>query len=112
MDPGILSQMQQMTYSDLLLLIKMLSPYKENLSVMLSFFKSEDDFIKFLDLFAGTTLTIPSRSRLYFVILNIEVYNYYQAHINETDALLKTAKRFEMTSQRVQAIIDRVKSKL
>lgn len=111
MEVGLLSQMQALSYNDVLLLIKMLSPYKENLNIMLDFFKSEKDFVKFLDLFAGTTLTIPSRSRLYFVMLNIEVYNYYQSHKNDPNVLLTTAKRFDMTSQRVQAIVDRVSAK-
>ena len=111
MEVGILSQRQEMTYDDLLLMINMLSPYKETLNLFLDLFKSEDEFIKFLDLFAGRQISLPSRSRLYFVMFNIDVYRYYQSHKNDPDVLHKTAKHFDITTQRVNAILDRVQAK-
>lgn len=111
MDVGILSQMKDMTYDDILLMIKMLKPYKDSLTIMLDLFGSEDDLIKFLDLFAGQEFKVPSRSRIYFVILNIQVYNYYNAHLGNPNVLLDTATRFGMTTQRVKTIIERVSSK-
>lgn len=111
MEPGILSQRQEMTYDDILLMLNMLKPYKETLTVLLDLFKSEDDFIKFLDLFAGRQISIPSRSRLFFVMFNIDVYRYYNSHLNEPDILKRTAKHFDITTQRVQAICDRVAAK-
>lgn len=112
MDVGILSQMKELSYDDLLIMIKMLKPYKECLTVMLDLFGSEKELIKFLDLFAGQEFKVPSRSRIYFVLLNIQVYNYYKSHINDENVLLETAKRFDMTTQRVRTIVERVSSNL
>lgn len=112
MESGILSQRREMSYDDILLMINMLSSYKDTLNLFLDLFKSEKDFIKFLDLFAGRQISLPSRSRIYFVMFNIEVFRYYQAHKNEEDVLHKTAKRFNITTQRVTAIVDRVTAKL
>lgn len=117
MDVGILSQRQDMSYEDLLLMINMLRPYKETLTLFLDLFKSEDEFIKFLDLFAGRQISLPSRSRLYFVMFNIDVYRYYQNHKDavkelkykvDKEAVKKTADHFNITTQRVNAIIERV----
>lgn len=111
MEVGILSQRQEMSYEDILLMINMLSPYKETLNLFLDLFKSENDFIKFLDLFAGRQISLPSRSRLFFVMFNIDVYRYYQTHRKDPDVLHKTAKHFDITTQRVNAIVERVSSK-
>ena len=112
MDTGILSQRREMSYDDLLLMINMLSSYKDTLTLFLDLFKSEKDFIKFLDLFAGRQISLPSRSRIYFVMFNIEVFRYYQSHKQDPEVLRKTAKRFNITTQRVTAIVDRVTAKL
>lgn len=111
MEVGILSQMKELSYDDLVLLIKMLKPYKNSLTLMLDLFKTPDDMIKFLDLFAGQEFRVPSRSRIYFVLLNIQVYNYYTAHLSDKNVLKNTANKFNMTIQRVQTIIERVNSK-
>lgn len=111
MESGILSQRREMSYDDLLLMINMLSSYKDTLNLFLDLFKSEKEFIKFLDLFAGRQISLPSRSRIYFVMFNIEVFRYYQSHKNEPDVLRMTAKRFNITTQRVTAIVDRVTAK-
>lgn len=111
MDTGILSKLRNLSYSDLLLMINMLTPYKQNLTLMLDLFRSEDDLLKFLDLFAGRELRLPSRSKIYFVLFNIDVYKYYNAHLGEEDALSKTARHFDITKQRVQTIVERVNSK-
>lgn len=112
MEAGILSKMRGLSYDDVLILVKMLKPYRETLNLMLNYFKSEDDFIKFLDLFAGANIHIPPRSRLYHVIENIQVYRYYQNHLHNEDALHITARRFNMTTQRVKAIIQRVNERI
>lgn len=112
MDVGILSQTKDFTYDDLLLMIKMLRSYNNTLTLFLDVFESEERFLKFLDLFAGKEFTLPNRSRVFHVILNIQVYRYFQQHKDEPNALQLTAKRFDMTTQRVTDIIERVKSKL
>lgn len=105
---GLLSQLEELSYDDLLLMIQMLKPYKNSLTLMLDLFKSTEDMIKFLDLFAGQDFKVPPRSRVYFVIFNIRVYNYYMKHKDEPDVLLKTAKMFDVTTQRVSTIVERV----
>lgn len=107
-DVGVLSQARRMDYDDLLLMLKILVPYKEKLTLLLDVLHSEDDFIKFLDLFAGGTITIPSRSRLYFVMFNIDVYRYYNDHKDMPDGVSMTLKRFHITKQRLNAILKRV----
>ena len=108
MDVGVLSQSRKMTYDDVLLMLKILVPYKDKLSLLLDVLHSEDDFIKFLDLFAGNTITIPSRSRLYFVMFNIDVYRFYHEHKDLPDGVSMTLKRFHITKQRLNAILQRV----
>lgn len=112
MEVGILSQTEDFTYDDILLMNNMLSTYKDTLNLFLNVFNSEEQFLKFLDLFAGRTITLPSRSRIFFVLLNIEVYRFYQEHKNDPEVLRKTAKRFNMTTQRVTDIVERVTNKL
>lgn len=112
MEVGILSQTKDFTYEDLLLMIKMLKSYNDALTLFLDVFESEERFLKFLDLFAGKEFHIPNRSRVFHVILNIQVYRYFQQHQNEPNALQLTAKRFNMTTQRVSDIIERVKSRI
>lgn len=105
---GNLSQLKPVTYDDILIMANMLSTYKETILLLLDVFRSEDELIKFLDLFAGTTLRLPSRSRIYHVIENINIYRYYQAHIKEEDPERITATHFNITRQYVHSIIERV----
>jgi len=105
---GNLSQTKKMSYDDLLIMADMLVPYKEMILLLLDVFKSEDDLIKFLDLFAGTSIKLPSRSRIYHVMENIAIYRYWQNHINEEDPAKLTAKHFNITRQYVMSIVDRV----
>lgn len=105
---GNLSQLKPVTYDDILIMANMLSTYKEMILLLLDVFKSEDELIKFLDLFAGTTLRLPSRSRVYHVIENINIYRYYQAHITDEDPERTTATHFNITRQYVHSIIERV----
>lgn len=111
MDVGILSQLKSLSYDDLLLLIKLLPNYSETLTLLLDVFESEDKLIKFLDLFAGRVVKLPPRAKLYHTVNSIIIYNYYKAHKNETNPLLTTAHRFDVTTQRVQTIIERIESK-
>lgn len=108
---GNLSQTRKMTYDDILLMADMLTPYKEMILLLLDVFKSEEELIKFLDLFAGTTIKLPSRSRIYHVMENISVYRYWQAHLEDEDPEKSTAKHFNITRQYVTSIIDRVNNR-
>lgn len=105
---GNLSQTKKLSYDDLLIMADMLVPYKEMILLLLDVFKSEEELIKFLDLFAGTSIKLPSRSRIYHVMENIAIYRYWQSHINEEDPEKITAKHFNITRQYVTSIIDRV----
>lgn len=105
---GNLSQLKSLSYDDILIMANMLSTYREIILLLLDVFKSEDELIKFLDLFAGTSIRLPSRSRIYHVIENINIYRYYQAHINESDPEKVTATHFNITRQYVHSIIARV----
>lgn len=107
---GNLSQLKQLTYDDLLIMANMLSTYKEIILLLLDVFKSEDELIKFLDLFAGMSIRLPSRSRIYHVIENINIYRYYQDHIKDEDPEKVTANHFNITRQYVHSIIERVNS--
>jgi hypothetical protein len=86
----------------------MLDTYKETILLLLDVFKSEDELIKFLDLFAGSTIKLPSRSRIYHVIENINIYKYYQKHIEDEDPEKTTATHYNITRQYVHSIIERV----
>lgn len=108
---GNLSQTRKLSYDDILLMADMLTPYKEMILLLLDVFKSEEELIKFLDLFAGTTIKLPSRSRIYHVMENISIYRYWQAHIKDEDAEKSTAKHFNITRQYVNAIIMRVNNR-
>ena len=105
---GNLSQTKKLSYDDILLMADMLVPYKEMILLLLDVFKSEEELIKFLDLFAGTTIKLPSRSRVYHVMENIAIFRYWQSHITDEDPEKITAKHFNITRQYVNSIIDRV----
>ena len=105
---GNLSQLKSLTYDDILIMANMLDTYKDIILLLLDVFKSEDELIKFLDLFAGNTFKLPSRSRVYHVIENINIYKYYVAHLREEDPEKLTALHFNITRQYVQSIIERV----
>jgi len=105
---GNLSQTKKLSYDDILIMADMLVPYKEMILLLLDVFKSEEELIKFLDLFAGTTIKLPSRSRIYHVMENISIYRYWQNHITDEDPEKSTAKHFNITRQYVTSIIERV----
>lgn len=105
---GNLSQLSSLSYDDILIMANMLDTYKDIILLLLDVFKTEDELVKFLDLFAGSTIKLPSRSRIYHVIENINIYKYYKAHINEDDPEKVTATHFNITRQYVNSIIDRV----
>lgn len=105
---GNLSQLRSLTYDEILIMANMLSTYKEIILLLLDVFKSEDELVKFLDLFAGQSIKLPSRSRVYHVIENINIYRYYQDHIKEEDPEKVTAIHFGITRQYVHSIIERV----
>lgn len=105
---GNLSQLDSLSYDDILIMANMLDTYKEIILLLLDVFKSEAELIKFLDLFAGTTIKLPSRSRVYHVIENINIYKYYLAHIKEDDPEKITAAHFNITRQYVNSIVERV----
>lgn len=105
---GNLSQLEPLTYDDILVMANMLDTYKETILLLLDVFKSEDELIKFLDLFAGSTIKLPSRSRIYHVIENINVYKYYQKHIEDDDPEKTTATHYNITRQYVHSIVERV----
>ncbi len=110
---GTLSQLKDLEYNDLLLMIKMLPSYSDTLMLLLDVFSTPQQMIKFLDLFADVTMRLPSRSRIYHVIHNINVYRYWQSiRVNnpDEDASGQTAKRFRITRQYVDSIVDRVKN--
>jgi hypothetical protein len=109
---GNLSQLRPLTYDDLLVMANMLSTYREMILLLLDVFKSEDELIKFLDLFAGLSIKLPSRSRVYHVIENINIYKYYLMHIAEDDPEKVTAAHFGITRQYVNSIIERVEANL
>lgn len=108
MEAGQLSQAKELNYDDLILLLKMLPVYKDKLVLLLDFFKSEEDFLKFLDLFAGTTLTVPSRQKVFHILFNIEVYRYYLKHSDSDTVVADTVRYFHITQQRLSAILLRV----
>ena len=108
MDVGILSQLRTLSYDDLLLMIKLLPNYSETLTLLLDVLQSESAFIRFLDLFAGKQIKLPPRTRLFHTINSINMYNYYQSHKSDPNVLLVTAHRFDVTTQRVQTIVDRI----
>lgn len=110
MDSGILSQLQALSYDDLLLLIRLLPNYSETLTLLLDVFQSEDEFIKFLDLFAGRTIKLPPRAKLFHNVNSINMWHYYKNHISNPHVLLETAHRFDVTTQRVQTILERINS--
>ena len=109
---GNLSQLKALEYDDLLIMANMLSTYREMILLLLDVFRSEDELVKFLDLFAGLSIKLPSRSRVYHVIENINIYKYYKAHINEEDPEKITADHFNITRQYVVSIIERVTANL
>lgn len=108
MEAGQLSQTKELNYDDLVLLLKMLPVYKDKLVLLMDFFKSEKDFLKFLDLFAGTTLTVPSRQKVFHILFNIEVYRYYIQHSSSETVVADTVRYFHITQQRLNAILTRV----
>lgn len=117
MDVGMLSQLRTLSYDELLLMIKLLPNYSETLTLLLDVFQSEESLIRFLDLFAGRTIKLPPRTKLYHTINSIHVYNYYKSHSKSAktekelhDALLETAHRFDITTQRVTTILDRIRA--
>lgn len=109
---GNLSQLKALSYDDLLVMANMLSTYREMILLLLDVFKSEDELIKFLDLFAGLSLKLPSRSRVYHVVENINIYKYYKEHINDEDPEKITAAHYGITRQYVHSIIERVEANL
>lgn len=111
MEVGILSQLRTLNYDDLLLLIKLLPNYSETLTLLLDVFQSEEAYIKFLDLFAGRTIKLPPRTKLFHTVNSIHIYNYYQSHSKSPSVLLDTAHRFDITTQRVQTILERINAR-
>jgi len=109
---GNLSQLKSLEYDDLIVMANMLSTYREMILLLLDVFKSEDELVKFLDLFAGLSIKLPSRSRVYHVIENINIYKYYKAHITDEDPEKVTANHFGITRQYVTSIVDRVVANL
>ena len=109
---GNLSQLKSLDYDDLLTMANMLSTYKEIILLLMDVFKTEDELVKFLDLFAGVSIKLPSRSRVYHVIENINIYKYYMDHIKDEDPEKVTAAHFGITRQYVISIINRVKANL
>lgn len=109
---GNLSQLKALNYDDLLTMANMLSTYREMILLLLDVFKTPDELVKFLDLFAGLSIKLPSRSRIYHVIENINVYKYYKEHIKDEDPEKTTAAHFGITRQYVNSIVERVKANL
>lgn len=109
---GNLSQLKSLDYDDLITMANMLSTYREMILLFLDVFRSEDELVKFLDLFAGLSIKLPSRSRVYHVIENINIYKYYMEHINDEDPEKTTANHFGITRQYVSSIIERVRANL
>lgn len=112
---GNLSQLDKLTYDDILLLPKMLPEYKEILLELLYIFHSESDLIRFLDLFAGTTLKLPPRTKIYHAVKKINIYNYYKNLSQNSDAtqdqlLYITSKHFQKTKQYITTIIEYMSS--
>lgn len=107
---GNLSQLDKLSYDDVVLLSKMLPEYSDILTQLLYVFHSESDLVRFLDLFAGTTFKLPPRTKIYHAIRKINIYKYYQSIYNQNtpkDQLLYlTAKRFQLTKQYITTIVD------
>ena len=74
--------------------------------------RNRNELIEFLDLFAGLSIRLPSRSRVYHVIENINIYKYYMEHLNDEDPEKVTAQHFNITRQYVNSIIERVKENI
>ena len=108
MDVGIISQLKKLSYDDLLLMIKMMPVYEEVLTLFLDVFPTKDTYLKFLDLFAGQTLKLPPRPKLYHTIENINMYHFYKSHLKEDQPLLVTARMYNVTTQRIQSVIERI----
>lgn len=111
MDVGSISQLPTLNYDDLLLMIKLLPKYAETLTLLLDLFESEEALIKFLDLFAGREIKLPPRTKLFHTINNIQMANYYDRMVKSgrEKPLNDTAKVFDVTTQRVQDVVDRVR---
>lgn len=107
MESGIIAKLNELSRKDILLLIKMMPVYKDTLSLLLLATDDTETFIKLLDLFAGQTIRFPTRYKLFHTIQNIHMRNYYRNLANQKDALLITARRFDVTTQRVQEVVDR-----
>lgn len=110
MDVGLISQLKKLSYLDFILMIRMMPVYKETLFLLLEVFPTQDSLLKFLDLFAGQSIKLPPRPKLYHTIENINMYNYYKAHLDSERPLLTTARIYNVTTQRIQSVIERIES--
>ena len=67
-----------------------------------------DDYVKFLDLLAGSTVKIPSRKTLFRDIESIKIYLYAEKHGFTEESLLCASKIFGKKMHFIRSSIKRV----
>ena len=68
----------------------------------------EEDFIKFLDLFAGISIRIPQRKDVYEIAKNIRIYSYVKAHGETEQSITDAAQLFDKRKAAIKKVMIRM----
>ena len=69
-----------------------------------------DDFLMFLDLFAGEVIKIPTRSELIKISSYIIIYNYLKQRDFSEDAYKKASSLFKRRASNLRRVVEKVES--
>lgn len=106
---GILS-LVRCTDEELTLLIEYLTKAKstEDFEFLFRLFNNPHDFLKFVDLFSGTTIRVPTREEMFKLLNYIKIYNYCNARNRTEEAYQQAAKIFERKPLSVVRIVEKI----
>lgn len=66
------------------------------------------EFLKFYDVFAGTTFKVPSREELLRIINYVKIYSYCKERSFSNDSYDRAAKIFKKRPLMIREIVDKV----
>ena len=106
---GILSMIKLSTpETDLLLRYMGISKSTEVFDVMNIYYG--DDFLRFIDVFSGETIKVPTREEIYKICNYIKIYNYVANKGFTEESIEQAAKIFDRRRNSIKRILNKVNS--
>lgn len=70
------------------------------LLAMMSYLSDDEEFLNFIEAFAGRTIKVPSKQHVIFLCQNAKIYSYYCEHGEED-----TLSHFDIDNQKLNRIL-------